>query len=222
MLPNMNGMELPNIGVPNNLAGPAPTDNVLNVSNLQNSVPAAPVAPTPEPVSMATLEADFGGPISSTMPNNIGQQMSNEFNIPQNIGAPDLSLSPAPAFGPIGPNIEPSAPIMNPQVNDNFGLNQPPVSPPNLGPVPDFNNPTVSTPSMGPELNINPTLSQPTLDSVPISAPAMDNISTSKDITPVVSCLKAMASNLELFGYKININEENLPNMAKVTIEIEK
>lgn len=155
------------------------------------------------------------------MPNSFGQPMPNEFNVPQNIGTPDLNLNQSAPLGPIGPNIDP-APMMGPQVNDNFGLNQAPVAPSNQGQVPDFNTPPMPMPNMGPDLNINPTLSQPTLDTAPVSSPTIDNVGASKDVTPVVSCLKAMASNLELFGYKININEEDLPNMAKITIEIEK
>lgn len=222
-LPNPNNMEVPNMGVPNPLGGPVPTaDSVLNVSNLQNNNQPAPVAPAPEPVSMETLQADFGGPAPTPISNNLTQPMSNEFNIPQNIGgAPAPTLNPTPEIGPMAPTISPTAPMPNnPSINDALGLNQPPVAPPNLGPVPEFNTPPMPTPNMGPELNINSPIPQPIQN--PALGPSLENNNTSKDTTSVVSFLKAVASNLELFGYKININEENLPNITKIIVEVEK
>lgn len=58
------------------------------------------------------------------------------------------------------------------------------------------------------------------MDSQPV-VPEINNINQ-KDITPVVNTIKNLSSNLESFGYKINITEENSVNSTKIIIEIEK
>ena len=40
--------------------------------------------------------------------------------------------------------------------------------------------------------------------------------------TPVLNTIKSLIFNLESFGYQININEEDLSNAVKITIEVEK
>ena len=100
------------------------------------------------------------------------------------------------------------------QVQPDFNINQ--QSMPNPEPqfinqqqTPIFNIDDI--PTMKSELgNINP---MPTIE---------NNISTSKDVTPVTNTIKNLVASLEAFGYKININEENLLNTTKITIEIEK
>ena len=43
-----------------------------------------------------------------------------------------------------------------------------------------------------------------------------------KDVSPVTNTIKNLVSSLEMFGYQINISEEDLPTTSKITIEIQK
>ena len=199
--PQTNNFEMPNLG-----ANPIPTsDNIINLESLQNNNPAVKpiIEPTPnEPVSMDILNADFGAP--TPMPNN----MPNQFNMgPSMAPTPDFNI-PQPSFNEapsfVQPNLgvnptmmpQPEPTMPNPQFNPNFDFNTPPAMP-----VTDFgiNNPVAST------------------------IPSMEsNLPTTKDVTPVTNTIKNLVTNLEAFGYKINVTEENLPTTSKLIIEIEK
>lgn len=203
--PQTNNFEMPYLG-----PTPMPTsDNIINLESLQNNNPAVQpiIEPTPnEPVSMDILNADFGAPtpMQNPMPNN----MPNQFNMgPSMAPTPDFNIpqpnfNEAPSF--VQPNLgvnptmmpHPEPTMPNPQFNPNFDFNTPPAMP-----ATDFgiNNPVASTiPSMEP------------------------NLPTTKDVTPVTNTIKNLVTNLEAFGYKINVTEENLPTTSKLIIEIEK
>ncbi|MBQ8682088.1 MAG: ParB/RepB/Spo0J family partition protein [Bacilli bacterium] len=166
-----------------------PTDNIINLDNLQNNNPV--VQPISEPVSMETLQADFGAPTPQMAPQfdmnqNLNSSQSNisSFNEPTNMELPNMNFGQPTMMSP-----EPTIPTPQPQTN--FDINQ------NLSINSDFTTP---------------------MPTQPTEAPTMSN----KDITPVTSTIKNLASSLEAFGYKINITEEDLPTSAKIIIEVEK
>ena len=51
---------------------------------------------------------------------------------------------------------------------------------------------------------------------------SMSQVEKQKDILPVINTLKALAINLETFGYTIRITDEDLQNSYKITIEVDK
>ena len=53
-------------------------------------------------------------------------------------------------------------------------------------------------------------------------SPLSETNNAVQDITPVTDTIKNLAINLQKFGYKINVTEEDLPTSSKVIIEIEK
>lgn len=84
-----------------------------------------------------------------------------------------------------------------------------------------------------PEMNItnSPTLEVQPIQSIssdfstpsPIPSPEVPNQEiSSKNVTLVTNTIKSLVTNLEAFGYKINIAEEELPTSTKLTIEVEK
>ena len=64
------------------------------------------------------------------------------------------------------------------------------------------------------------------LDEIPEEDDDMDksinNMQTSKDVTPVINMFKNMAISLESLGYKLNINENNSEQSYTINIEVEK
>lgn len=181
---NSNPVQPTNFGMPT----PEPTlnltpenDTIINLDSLQNNNPA--VQPISEPVSMETLNADFGAPATTVPQFNMGAPM--DLNIPQ---TPEI---PTPTQSEFSLN-QPQMAIPTPS----FDIN------PNPMVTPDFGTPvTIATPEI--------TTPEPT-------------VSTVKDVTPVTNTIKDLVTNLEKFGYKINITEEELPNSAKIIIEVEK
>ena len=71
-----------------------------------------------------------------------------------------------------------------------------------------INNSTPTSPVQS-EINSNPSMN-------------IQVNSNQKDLSPVLNTLKNLAINLEAFGYKLNISEENLENSIKLVVEIEK
>lgn len=124
------------------------------------------------------------------------QPTINQFN-PQPII--DLNTNQASTF-----NNQPN------QIQSEFGLNKPLPSIENIQPMSNL------------DINPNFEMAQPNFGN---PSPAMNiepNIKPSKDITPATNIIKNIANNLEALGYKININEEDLPTSLKLIIEIEK
>lgn len=170
-----------------------PVDNIINLESLNNNN-----QPTSMPMN--------SNQINAAMP-ELAQDFSNvapTTNIPQFDMSQNMNINPQ--------NIQENN--VN-SINNNipqFDLNE------NQGPVPI--NLSQEIPAVN---NFNTTS--------PIEEPQMatNNINTyqeiptiQKDITPVVNTIKSLAANLESFGYKIMINEEDLPTTKKIIIEIEK
>ena len=112
----------------------------------------------------------------------------------QNISPSEVSLKQEVPQQPIEPAIPENIPTQN-----DFSQ-QPQMS--------ELINNSTSTPVQS-EINSNPSM----------------NIQVNpnqKDLSPVLNTLKNLAINLEAFGYKLNVSEENLENSIKLVIEIEK
>lgn len=159
---------------------PSPTDNILNINNLQNN--NQPISQQPQsaiPQSLSDIQSQPNYQPQFDMSKNISPVVMNQ---PQE-------------------NLQPTAPTISQENQQNLpndlSANIPVYNPENLSPI-QVNE----TPS------INNTQPSPIIEQ--------------KDLTPVLNIIKNVAFNLEPFGYKININEENLENSVKLTIEIEK
>lgn len=198
-MPNLNSPEIPEFNIPDLNSMPN-NGNIINLENLQNNNPA--VQPMNESASMEILNADFGAP--NPMTNlNFGAPMENTPGFNETLN------NNQPTFGEPQTFIEPQ-----PFGQPNFGLNQSPVEP--------LNN-VVQPQHPMPSFDIN--LNQPmysNFDNVPPMESSNNNIASTKDVTPVTNTIKNLANSLSSFGFKINVNEEDLPNMAKITIEVEK
>ena len=72
------------------------------------------------------------------------------------------------------------------------------------------------------DINPTPIMEQPNFVNPSPTMNMEPKIESSKDITPVTNIIKNIVNNLEAFGYKININEEDLQTSSKLIIEIEK
>lgn len=207
---NINNFDIPNFGgIPNAAPAPMPspaplpTEDILNIENLQNK--NQPTPPVNEPVSMDILNADFGAPMPAPMEQ------------PQ--------AKPTPGTPSLDFNLNPNQPPYGPQPNSmpvGFGMPMPPLPPQAqpmgmVPPVPNFDMnmmPPAQPPyGQAPAPMPTPNLAPPTMDI---------NNGSSKDAKPVVDLLKAVATNLGAFGYKIKINEENLQNSVNLIIEVEK
>ena len=147
-------------------------------------------------------------PNAQPIPEPVSMDILNaDFGFPQPIPTP---INVAPNLGinvPTASETQNSMPL-------NFGLNQPPVAP--------INNQMASQQSMpNLDININPSLQG---DFVPVPDVVEKPVTsvTVKDVTPVTNTIKNLVTSLTSFGFKINITEENLPNIAKIVIEVEK
>lgn len=225
--PNSVG-ETPNIGM-----NPMPS-----LESLQNN--NQPVAPSTEPVSMDILNADFGAPQpmpnfdpiqqpamgpQQPMPNFGAPPVMPPMPEPMGIPTPSLDIN-MPQNGGIGapmgvPNME------IPQSMPNFGVapTMTPMSEPMgiLTPLVDINMPQsggFGEPMTIPNIDTN--VSIPSFDNN-VSIPNVEtNTVSTKDVTPVTNAIKSLVNSLTEFGYKINIIEDDLINVSKLTIEIEK
>ena len=116
--------------------------------------------------------------------------------------------------------------------NPTLGVN--PVNP--IEQIPNYMNQTNSDiqpiennsiPTMEQTLPVQPNLEQPVDIPQQIMQPAAEPQDTmqqfpQKEVEPVVSSLKNLASNLQDFGYNIGITEEDLGDSVRLTIEIKK
>lgn len=176
-------------------------DTVVSLENLQTSNPT--IQSNLEPVSMGTLNTDFA-PSPQMMP-------QTEFDMSQNM-APQMNPTPeiTPQMGMPQTNFEMNQPLDT--MIPNFDNNQP-----QMMPQPDF-----SIPSQMPELDQSMMNSDFGVSSQEMIATEPVMPTSSKDVTPVTNTIKSLVSNLESFGYKINIVEEDLINATKLIIEVEK
>ena len=172
--------------------------NIINLDNLKQNAEMGT-----QPIS--NVDNNFQEVINDFSPNN------NEV-IPQ-FDPPQMSNNMEPINQPIAPmqNMDPITP-------QNYELNQEVIT--NQIPEPmALNNmaPNISNP-MQPNLGIE---SQMPMD-YPGQNEFNNQINNSKDLTPVINTIKALAINLENFGYTIRITDEDLSNSYKINIEIDK
>lgn len=201
--------------MPNSLSTPGVNPNAVvnNEPVLNESLAPAMASPIPTPDSVINISElknntpsvspTQEAPVSMDIlnadfgaPTNIAPATpitTNEFSIPSNIGQSDITPIPQ------APNQ--AMPVIDIQANNIPNINQAPMVPTNIEIPQDLNQ---------------------IVEPAPSTYSVENTITNAKDITPVLSTIKAVSSNLELFGYKINITEEDLSNMAKITIEVEK
>lgn len=210
-----NSFEMPNMG-----ANPMPS-----IESLQNNNPS--VAPTTEPVSMDILNADFGAP--QTMP-NFGPVLGSTIPEPAVMPTPsmDMNMPQGGNFGGQIPNFDPiQQPMMDgPQTMPSFGPVPGPTMPePAVMPTPSMNMNMPQGGNFGEPMtipNIDNNVTIPTFDNN-MGMPNMEiNATSQKDVTPVTNTIKNLVNSLKEFGYNINIIEDDLINVSKLTIEIEK
>ena len=199
----------------NPIPSPTAVDSPLSIDKLQNNNQLI------EPQSM---QSD-----SQNIPPIYNQSQSQEI---QSMGQPALNsvVSSIPEQSAILPqqqntdypqnqydmskNISPNEMILNQE------LPQQPIEPVMSGNIPSQND-FSRQPQMA-EL-INNSIPTPVQSEIN-SNPSM-NIQVNpnqKDLSPVLNTIKNLAINLEAFGYKLNVSEENLENSIKLVIEIEK
>lgn len=191
--------------VMNNNIPPQNTGNVINLENLTQNNGA--VQPTPTSIPNASIDSSFQDIISDFQPNpvsNITQQPVQQEE---------------PAIPTVHPNIQPEilTPIMNNQIN----------TPQDIIPtlVSETQNVAVLEPVIQPSIDtqvVNPVI-QPEVTTPVQPIPEINPTPVqTKDVLPVINTLKAVAVNLESFGYTIRITDEALPTSYKITIEVEK
>lgn len=176
---------------------PGPTDNIISIDNLQNQ--NQPVAPTPAVEPVPVLDQNIPNynipETPTTEPLPVQEQPIPQFDMSQNIAPTEVTQNQ--------PNINiPTSQPVQEQVANNF--TQPTIEPtPQIieQPVPNYNE-------------------QPMPEVQTTQAP--EPITQQKDITPILNIIKSTVFNLEPFGYKINISEEDLGTSVKLSIEVEK
>lgn len=174
----------------------------------------------PEPILQNPVVGNFGVPIQpeiNSAPENLP---------PINNVQPDLSLNQTTVI----PNPEPT--LQNPVV-EKFGA---PIQSEVYQPLNieqsgiSINEPIIATPEptampamppVGTEFNQSQDINSPIATPI-VETPETQINPQPKDIVPVTSTIRSLASSLQTFGYKINITEEDLPTSAKIIIEIEK
>ncbi len=207
---------------------PGPTDNVINIGALQseNQMTSPTIGNQPivqqEPTPIMMNQPSIQEP-NSMMNNQIQNQELASFS----------QINPAPIYNNMPENNmlkeqpEPNI-VPDPQINiPQFDMSQNIAPTGYVNPTPEMNIPTevssIQTPAY-PENNqpapnipvYNQEIEQPTMENNQIVEPMQ------KNLTPVLNTIKSLALNLESFGYQININEEDLSNAVKITIEVEK
>jgi len=225
---------LPNdIGINNNLID-------LTDLSVENGTPAMPNF-TNQPLNMPTVELnnDLNQITNDNMQNfNANPVMSNDTII--NLDSlqnnnPSVRPISEPTNEPVPMEIlnadfgAPQASINQFDMGSNLNIIQNQDLPSTTNPVqPDFglNQPVMpqqvistTTPQPMPNFDIDATMPQ----NIETPQPTVEvNNVTLKDVSPVTNTIKNLVTSLETFGYKINVNEEELPNTCKLIIEIEK
>ena len=237
--PNMNNNIIPDVQniVPDfstntsfiqNTMEPTPnTGNIINLDSLKQNQELG-VQPIQEPINIDNnfqeVMSDFGAN-TSFMPNAMEQTLANTPNfetLNQNI-----DINPTPINQEIdnnynmNQNLEIPNANMNPAIDNNYNMNQSFI--PNIEEPINYNNisynePTIQEPIQEivvPNTNIEPMISNNNLVET-------QSIEQKKDVMPVINTLKALAVNLENFGYKIRITDEDGATSYKITIEVDK
>lgn len=199
----------------NPIPSPTAVDNVLSIDNLQNNnqlVEPQSIQPEPQNIppvynqSQSQEIQNMGQPALNSVVSSIPEQSAilpqqqntdypqNQYDMSQNISSSEMILNQELPQQSIEPIISGSIPSQN-----DFSQ-QPQMS--------ELINNSIPTPVQS-EINSNSSM----------------NIQVSpnqKDLSPVLNTIKNLAINLEAFGYKLNVSEENLENSIKLVIEIEK
>lgn len=215
------------------------TDREINIPNQTNFEMPQPIpaSNTPDVMQQPMMNASLNTEPSPEMPSPIPDPMSNIINI----GALQNN-NPTISQNTMENNMQGIPPMTEqPQSMPQFDMSK------NMAPTDFTQNQPINIPQndfntipnnnfVGVEQNQS-NYSEPIMpESMPTPDSAMYNVDnfqqanlannnmpiSQKDIIPVVNTIKSLASNLEAFGYKININEEDLVTSFKLTIEIEK
>ncbi len=241
-----------NIGVPTNSTATTQEqslpNNLIDLTDIgserltQPTIPNSEISLSPaEPTSIQTsvnptpmMNTQMNIPTQTEPVNPIPNPMDNVINIDnlqnQNppMDIPSMNVSPTMNPSPTSPtidqqpvpqfdmsqNIAPTEFVQNQEstpasiqpIQQPETMVQPPMEPINMEPTPQSAIPTYNQMA---EPQVTPiTSEQPTLPS--------------KDLTPVLNTIKGLVSNLEAFGYKMNVSEQDLGMTIKLSIEVEK
>lgn len=231
--PNMNNniiSDVQNI-VPNfgtQTMEPTPnTGNILNLDSLKQNQELG-VQPIQEPINIDNNFQEVMSDFSSStnfMPNAMEPTLANTPSFePQN---QNIDINPTPINQAIDNNYNMAQNLeipninINPPMDNSYNMNQSFI--PNIEEPINYNNIDYSQPTMEapiqememPNTNIEPMVSNNNLMQT-------ENLQQQKNVMPVINTLKALAVNLENFGYKIRITDEDAATSYKITIEVEK
>lgn len=189
-------------------------NNIINLDNLKQNPEMQTQPMNPE----MNIDNNFQDVINDFHPN--GNIVPNQFEQP-----------PMNNTGLMYENIQ-STPIMEPVMNQPYNVVQEPIAQsieipqnsfqenvqPNYNStVPEMTIPTTNIEPIIPQANIEQPISMQEV----VEQPMQQSVNQ-KDIIPVINTLKALAINLETFGYTIRITDEDLPASYKITIEVDK
>lgn len=209
-----------NIGQPqeqlNSIPGPTAVDNIISIDNLQNnnqlvetqaiqpeSQNIPPVYNQPQPQEIPNMmQSELNSVISSAPEQSVILPQQQNTDYPQN--QYDMSQNISPSEVPLKQEV-PQQPI-EAVIPENIPTQNEFSQQPQMSEL--INNSTPTSPVQS-EINSNPSMN-------------IQVNSNQKDLSPVLNTLKNLAINLETFGYKLNISEENLENSIKLVVEIEK
>ena len=163
-----------------------PTDNIINLENLQNNNQIAPASPI----------------VSNDFQNLNQESVANQFDMSKNIAPQTPFTSPSSLNQPNNLQSTDIEFHSEQSIPNNFSK---------------FDNQLQENTSSIPSINNDLTATSP----IP-STESINQETKMKDVTPVINTIKSLANNLESFGYKIIINEEDLPTTKKIIIEVEK
>lgn len=189
-------------------------NNIVNIGNLQNDNPSIEVNPM-------SMNIPMGGEISPEIPSMNSSLSMPQFDMSQNIAPTNFGQANFNQQQDVNTMVEMNIPQNNfngPEFNsipnnpsNEFAMNSPKLN-------------TIESPMVSPIMQepMTPTYNQ-NMSSQITSIPMNNNLPpVGKDITPIINTLTNLASNLEAFGYKLNISKEELTNSIKLTIEVEK
>lgn len=130
-------------------------------------------------------------------PSPINQGIDNNYNMAQNFEVPNIDINPTMGNNySINSNIIPN---VEEAINyDNINYNQPPIQEPIMQ-----------------NANIEPILPNNNIVQT-------EQLQQQKDVMPVINTMKSLAVNLENFGYRIRITDEDSMSSYKITIEVDK
>lgn len=210
--PNINNNMIPEVQniVPNFGTQPIEstpnTGNIINLDSLKQNQELG-VQPIQEPINIDNNFQEVMSDFSSNtnlMPNAMGTTLANNQNFePQN---PNIDINPTP---------------INQEIDNNYNMTQnfmPNIEEPINYNNMDYSQQIVQEPiqeMMIPNTNIEPMVSN---NNVMKTEPLQQK----KDVMPVINTLKSLAVNLENFGYKIRITDEDGVTSYKITIEVDK